>query len=104
MSDMRMHQGEHVDTNMPMQPHGMESMKHEMPGMHMPTQTGAHRLNDPGIGLRNNGRRVLTYADLHSLFDDPDGRDPEREIELHLTGQMERYVWGFDDKKFAAAE
>ena len=36
----------------------------------MPTS----RLDDPGIGLRNNGRRVLTYADLKSLFDDPDGR------------------------------
>ncbi len=34
------------------------------------------RLDDPGIGLRGNGRRVLTYADLKSLFDDPDGRDP----------------------------
>src|SRR5690606_32010578 len=41
------------------------------------------RLDDPGAGLRDNGRRVLTYAMLHSAFEDPDGREPQREIELH---------------------
>jgi CopA family copper-resistance protein len=62
------------------------------------------RLDDPGVGLRNNGRRVLTYADLRSLFDDPDGRDPERTVELHLTGHMEKFAWSFDGVKFANAE
>jgi len=62
------------------------------------------RLNDPGIGLRDNGRRVLTYADLKSVFADPDGRDPGRTVELHLTGHMERFAWGFDGVKFADAE
>jgi CopA family copper-resistance protein len=62
------------------------------------------RLDDPGIGLRNNGRRVLTYADLKSLFDDPDGRDPGRTIELHLTGHMERFAWSFNGVKFSGAE
>ena len=64
----------------------------------------APRLNDPGVGLRDNGRKVLTYADLHSLFPDPDGRDPGREIELHLTGHMERFAWSFDGVKFSDAE
>ena len=54
------------------------------------------RLDDPGIGLRDNGRRVLTYQDLRSTFEDPDGRDPGREIELHLTGHMERFAWSFN--------
>ena len=58
------------------------------PLVDMQTMTPAARLDDPGIGLRDNGRRVLTYADLRSLFDDPDGRDPGRTIELHLTGHM----------------
>ena len=62
------------------------------------------RLEDPGIGLRDNGRRVLAYADLHSLFDDPDGREPGREIELHLTGHMEKFAWNFDGIPFAGAE
>lgn len=74
------------------------------PAVDMQTMAPTPRLDDPGIGLRNNGRRVLTYADMHSLFDDPDGRDPGREITLHLTGHMERYSWGFDGIKFADAE
>jgi len=62
------------------------------------------RLDDPGVGLRNNGRRVLTYADLKSAFPDPDGRAPERTIELHLTGHMERFVWSFDGVPFSSSE
>ncbi|QBC31870.1 copper resistance system multicopper oxidase [Pandoraea sp. XY-2] len=62
------------------------------------------RLSDPGIGLRNNGRRVLTYADLKSTFSDPDGREPTRTIELHLTGHMEKFAWSFDGVKFADAK
>ena len=59
------------------------------------------KLDDPGIGLRNNGRRVLTYADLRSTFQDPDGRAPSRTIELHLTGHMEKFAWSFDGIKFS---
>jgi CopA family copper-resistance protein len=73
------------------------------PLVDMQATTPASRLNDPGIGLRNNGRRVLTYADLRSLFDDPDGRDPGRTIELHLTGHMERFAWSFNGVKFSGA-
>ena len=74
------------------------------PLVDMQATTPGSRLDDPGIGLRNNGRRVLTYADLHSLFADPDGRDPGRTIELHLTGHMERFVWSFNGIKFSASE
>ena len=62
------------------------------------------QLDDPGIGLRGNGRRVLTYSDLGSLFPDPDGREPGREIELHLTGHMEKFAWSFNGIKFSDAE
>jgi FtsP/CotA-like multicopper oxidase with cupredoxin domain len=62
------------------------------------------RLSDPGVGLRDNGRRVLTYADLRSRFADPDGREPSRTIELRLTGHMERYRWSFDGVPASQAE
>ena len=74
------------------------------PLVDMQSAASSPRLDDPGIGLRDNGRRVLTYADLRSLFDDPDGREPGREIELHLTGHMEKFAWNFDGIPFAGAE
>lgn len=60
-------------------------------------------LDDPGVGLRNNGRRVLTYADLKTLGGPIDRREPGREIQLHLTGHMERFVWSFNGQKFSDA-
>jgi len=74
------------------------------PLVDMQTMAPTARLNDPGIGLRDNGRKVLTYADLRSVFADPDGRDPGRTVELHLTGHMERFAWSFNGVKFADAE
>jgi CopA family copper-resistance protein len=74
------------------------------PLVDMQTMAPVPKLSDPGIGLRDNGRRVLTYADLKSTFADPDGRDPGREIELHLTGHMEKFAWSFDGMKFSSAE
>lgn len=100
----------------------MEGMK--MPGMEMGGKVRAHHarteyhnvgvdmrvdwprtnLDDPGVGLRDNGRRVLTYADLHSVEGPTDRRAPQRQIELHLTGNMERFIWSFDGVKFADAQ
>ena len=61
-------------------------------------------LDDPGVGLRDNGRRVLTYADLRTLDGPIDPRLPVREIVLHLTGHMERFVWSFDGHKFSESQ
>ena len=61
-------------------------------------------LDDPGVGLRDNGRRVLTYADLHTIGGPLDPREPGRTLTLHLTGNMQRYVWGFDGVKFSDAK
>jgi CopA family copper-resistance protein len=88
---------------------GMEMQQHPPseegnPLVDMQTMMPTSRLDDPGIGLRDNGRRVLTYADLRSVFDDPDGREPVRTIELHLTGHMERFAWSFDGVKFSNAD
>ena len=74
------------------------------PLVDMQTMTPAPKLHDPGIGLRDNGRKVLTYGDLRSLFRDPDGREPGREVELHLTGHMEKFAWSFNGEKFMDAE
>ena len=65
----------------------------------MPTE----RIAEPGNGLDNNGRRVLTYADLRARYRGTDPRPPNREIELHLTGNMKRFIWGFNGKKFSEA-
>ncbi len=82
--------------------------------IHAPTEYGPHvdmradgpqyRLNDPGVGLRNNGRKVLTYADLRNLHPTHEDPDPDREIQLHLTGNMERYMWSINGVKHADAE
>jgi CopA family copper-resistance protein len=70
----------------------------------MRVDTPRTNLDDPGIGLRNNGRRVLTYADLRTLNGPLDPRTPEREIELHLTGNMHRYVWSIDGVEYGKSE
>jgi CopA family copper-resistance protein len=64
----------------------------------MPTE----RLKEPGEGFPP-GRRVLTYADLRATRPGSDPRPPTQEITLHLTGNMERFIWGFDGKKFSEA-
>ncbi|KRG43643.1 hypothetical protein ARC20_09395 [Stenotrophomonas panacihumi] len=74
------------------------------PLVDMQSNATSPKLDDPGIGLRGNGRRVLRYADLHSVFEDPDGREPGREVQLHLTGHMERFAWSFDGVPFASAQ
>ena len=74
------------------------------PGVDMRVDMPRTNLDDPGVGLRDNGRRVLTYADLHTVDGPIDRREPSREIELHLTGNMQRYMWSFDGVKVADAK
>ncbi|MBX8473100.1 copper resistance system multicopper oxidase [Pseudomonas sp. RIT778] len=94
---------DHSSMNMgPMQSH--PDSEKDNPLVDMQAMTTAAKLHDPGLGLRNNSRRVLTYADLRSTFEDPDGRDPSRTIELHLTGHMEKFAWSFNGIKFSDAE
>ncbi len=105
----------HAKTQKPMA--GMDHSKMDMSKSkikHPKTEYGPHvdmhamdpqyRLDDPGVGLRNNGRRVLTYADLRNLHPTKDRRKPSREIELHLTGNMSRYMWSIDGIKYADAQ
>jgi CopA family copper-resistance protein len=74
------------------------------PQVDMHADGARYRLDDPGVGLRNNGRRVLAYADLRNRGKTRDRREPSREIQLHLTGNMSRYMWSIDGIKFADAE
>jgi FtsP/CotA-like multicopper oxidase with cupredoxin domain len=85
------------------------------PAVDMLAMSPVPRLDDPGIGLREaqlqklraghaGDHKVLTLSDLGSLFPDPDGRDPGRTVELHLTGHMERYIFSFDGVKFSDAK
>ena len=78
------------------------------PHVDMRAMTPQDGLSDPGIGLRDHkrlyGRRVLTYADIRNITRTLDPRDPEREIELHLTGNMSRYMWSMNGIKFADAD
>jgi len=70
------------------------------PSVDMRVDMPRTNLDDPGVGLRDNGRRVLTYADIRTIGGPLDPRQPGREIELHLTGNMERYSWSFDGLEF----
>ncbi len=108
---------------MPSMDHGAMDQEPAMPGMvaspepvvvHGPDTHGKgnsmvammprSRLAEAGTGLEHTGTRVLTYNDLRARDPGYDRRPPEREIELHLTGNMDRYIWGFNGKKYSESE
>ena len=72
------------------------------PGVDMVSANPADRMGDPGLGLNNVGHKVLTYRDLTALEPNDDPRKPSRHMQIHLTGNMERYMWSFDGRKFNA--
>ncbi|BCN92303.1 copper resistance protein [Thiomicrorhabdus immobilis] len=74
------------------------------PHTNMRAEDAQYRLSDPGVGLRNNGRKVLTYADLRNLYPTNLEPKPDREIVLNLTGNMERYMWSIDGVPYSKAE
>ena len=93
----------HNMANMPMPGDSPPPVKFG-PNVDMAAQQPNTSLSDPGVGLRNNGRRVLTYADLHTIGGPIDSREPSRDIRLHLTGHMQRFVWSFDGQKFSESQ
>ena len=62
------------------------------------------RLAEPGLGLGGDGWRVLRYTDVRALRRRPDLRPPDRELEMHLTGNMERFMWSIDGVSFEDSE
>jgi len=73
-------------------------------GTTMRAMNPQYRLNDPGVGLRNNGRKVLTYADLRSLNSTKNEKYPDRQIVLHLTGNMDRYMWSINGIPYSQSQ
>tara|TARA_R110000823_G_scaffold119998_17_gene244503 strand:- start:1651 stop:3354 length:1704 start_codon:yes stop_codon:yes gene_type:complete len=106
MKDMGMSHGahgEHANHAMPEMP----AQRHEHPagpGVANLAENPVSRLHEPGIGLEDVGHRTLTYAELRSLEPNPDQRAPGRQLELHLTSNMERYMWSFDGVQFSAVD
>ncbi|WP_309604361.1 copper resistance system multicopper oxidase [Phenylobacterium sp.] len=103
----------------PRAPHGSDAMG-DMGGMKMSMRDGQNapgvrmgpgvqtiapipidRTGEPGQGLESVGHRVLVYRDLVALDPNPDSRTPSRALDIHLTGNMERWMWGFDGEKFS---
>jgi FtsP/CotA-like multicopper oxidase with cupredoxin domain len=70
-------------------------------GVDMIAPNPVDRTGDPGIGLEDVGHKVLTYRDLVNLYPNTDKRMPTRNVEIHLTGNMERFMWSIDGEKFS---
>ena len=126
MHDMSMHEMDMHEmgmpamemSTMPMQTEGMAGLGSNQPVVHASTEYSPRvdmrsanpqsGLDDPGIGLRQHqaryNRKVLTYADIKNLTRTIDRREPDREIQLHLTGNMHRYMWSINGIPFADAE
>jgi len=101
MHDMHPMAGMHMSGAPDMSGKGMKSFN---PSIDMRVPDPSRALDDPGPRLRGNGRRELTYADLHTIGGSRDPRAATREIQLRLTGNMQRFIWGFDGKKYSQAE
>jgi len=71
------------------------------PGVATLSPMPADRTADRPTGLETVPHRVLTYADLRALTPNPDGRTPTRALDIHLTANMERYMWSFDGVKYS---
>ena len=72
------------------------------PGVDMVSMAPVDKMGDPGLGLRDVKHRVLNYRMLTALEANRDTREPSRLLELHLTGNMERYMWSFDGRMYSA--
>ena len=98
-----------VDSRLPTESEipGAMAVKHGSdthgPGNSVTPEETKSRLHEPGSGLENSSRKVLVYTDLKAVVPFEDQRKPSREIELHLTGNMDRYMWSIDGKKYSDA-
>jgi FtsP/CotA-like multicopper oxidase with cupredoxin domain len=111
MAEMTMADGDMAGMDHAAMGHDMASMKmldpsvapqvKMGPGVAMLSPMPMDRTGERPTGLENVEHRVLTYRDLKSLVRNRDTRIPSREVDLHLTANMERYMWSFDGKKFS---
>lgn len=109
MADMGMNHGDHTGGGT----HSMDGMKMRDPallppdvrlgpGVDMVSMAPVDKTDDPGLGLRDVTHRTLSYHMLRALEPNRDTREPSRLLELHLTGNMERYMWSFDGQMYSA--
>lgn len=89
--------------SLPGSAHFMHDKDTHGPGNSSVAMVECNRLDDAGSGFSEADGKVLTYADLRSPYAWPDQRTPTREVELHVTGNMDRYMWSFDGKKYSDA-
>jgi CopA family copper-resistance protein len=71
------------------------------PGVQTIAPMPIDRTGEPGQGLEDVGHKVLVYKDLMALTRNPDVRAPSRSLDIHLTGNMERFMWSFDGVKMS---
>ena len=71
------------------------------PGVQTISAMPVDRTGEPGQGLADVGHKVLVYRDLMALDRNPDVRAPSRSLDIHLTGNMERFMWSFDGVKMS---
>lgn len=71
------------------------------PGVQTISAMPVDRTGEPGQGLADVGYKVLVYRDLMALDRNPDVRAPSRSLDIHLTGNMERFMWSFDGVKMS---
>lgn len=103
--DMEMDHAGSRQKNPPVSEPGLPDSIRHGPDIHGPesitmTQIATRQLNDPGTGLGNDGWRVLSYSQLRCLNTPQTRRVPTREFDLHLTGNMHKFIWGFDGKSY----
>ena len=116
MRDMGMNHGSHASMNHSTTNHTTEKnsssestppVRHSHrrgPGVANVVEKPMNRLDEPGQGLEDTSHRVLRYSQLRSVRQNGDSRKPERTLEMHLTGNMERYMWSFDGVKFSEVD
>ena len=103
-AEMMHHESESLMPSLPVDSIPISHDNHDRVGVAMISENPTSRLNEPGVGLENVSHRVLVYQDLIGAHPWPDERPPERTLQLHLTGNMERYMWSFDGKKFTEVD
>ncbi len=74
------------------------------PGLDMVSMAPVDKMGEPGIGLGDVKHRVLNYRMLSALEPNQDTREASRLLEIHLTGNMERYMWSFDGRMFSSVD
>ncbi len=87
--------------------HDMTSMKgmdHDMSSKTMSSSGSDEVVYGWANASTPAGLKALQYSDLQSLTPQKDTRAPEREIEIRLGGNMERYIWTINGKKFNETE